>query len=122
VNNEANVFPLTGTREPSQWWSDLQVNVYGPYLQTYNYLRQYLDNSQEPTGTVIILSSNIPVFTIPGTSAYTISKVANFRQAEFLNVEYPKLRSFAFHPGMVPTQMKFETLHDLAIDPRKLFA
>lgn len=98
-------YPKTGTIDPAKWWEGVETNIRGPYLHVYNFLQQFLSEGKEPTGTVIFISSAAGGIIIPGGSAYGISKLANTRQAEFLHAEHDSVRSFAVHPGLVPTLM-----------------
>ncbi|KAF2118760.1 hypothetical protein BDV96DRAFT_629390 [Lophiotrema nucula] len=120
VFSEGNVYPVTGKMAPSQWWSDLDINIHGTYLQVYSFLQQYLSEGKEPTGTVIILSSGAAAFTFPGMSAYAISKLVGIRIAEHLNLEHPNVRSFAIHPGIVPTDMAPDMFAVQAVDPPEM--
>ncbi|ORY15411.1 hypothetical protein BCR34DRAFT_508423 [Clohesyomyces aquaticus] len=99
-------FPVTGKMDPSQWWSDMEINIRGPYIQIYNFLQQYLAEGKEPEGTIVVLSSAAAAMVGPGSSAYTISKLVGLRLAQNLHAEHPKVRTFAVHPGIVPTNMQ----------------
>ncbi|KAF2006227.1 NAD(P)-binding protein [Amniculicola lignicola CBS 123094] len=115
-----NGLPVTGLIEPSLWWSDLETNVRGPYLQIYHFLQQKLVQNQKPKGTVIILSSAAASFTMPGMSSYALSKLAGARQAEFLHVEHEGVRAFSLHPGIVPTTISPELFQKQAVDPPEM--
>jgi NAD(P)-dependent dehydrogenase (short-subunit alcohol dehydrogenase family) len=98
----------------------MEINILGPYLHIYHFLQQWIAKGEEPSGTVIVLSSGAAGFTIPGFSAYPISKYANLRQVEVLNVEYPQVRAFAVHPGLVQTQMQVEAFLKQTVDTPEL--
>ncbi|KAF2269063.1 NAD(P)-binding protein [Lojkania enalia] len=120
VSSEQNGYPTTGNISPSLWWSDMDVNVRGTYLHIYSFLQQFISIGKEPAGTVIIVSSGAAAMTSPGTSAYSISKLAGIRLAEFLHAEHPGVRSFAYHPGMVVTQMNSGVFAKQSVDPLEL--
>jgi len=111
-------FPIIGTMDPKRWWFDLEVNVRGPYLMIHHFIKQF--NGAEPTGTVIMLTSVAAGFLVPGVSAYSISKLVDFRLVEYLDVEQPGIRAFAVHPGFVPTAMELDAFAAYTIDSPEL--
>ncbi|KAF2865669.1 hypothetical protein BDV95DRAFT_612537 [Massariosphaeria phaeospora] len=118
-------FPVLGVMEPGRWWADFEVNVRGPYLHIYSFLQQFRtpnDGIQQPTGTVIVVTSGAGALTMPGMSAYSISKLADLRLSQFLHAEHPTLRTFALHPGMAPTDMAPPRFAALNLDPPELAA
>lgn len=118
---EGEDYPKTGVLDPSKWWGAMETNIRGPYLHVYNFLQQFLSVGKEPAGTVVFVSSFAAAITIPGASGYGMSKFVNARQAEYLHAEYPSVRAFSIHPGMVPTSMGLDpgTKH-MYIDPPEL--
>ncbi|KAF2787996.1 NAD(P)-binding protein [Melanomma pulvis-pyrius CBS 109.77] len=120
VFSEREGFPIAGSIDPAVWWSDMEINIRGPYLHIYNFLQQFLAVGKEPTGTVIILSSAAASFNAPGMSAYSISKLVVIRLTELLHIEHSGVRTFAFHPGLVPTDMSLDIFASQTIDPPEL--
>ncbi|KAF2016765.1 hypothetical protein BU24DRAFT_423122 [Aaosphaeria arxii CBS 175.79] len=112
--------PRVGDIDPERWFSVLSTNIFGPHLHTYNFLQQYLSEGKAPIGTVVLISSGAALFARPGGSAYSISKGVNARQAEALHIEYPGVRAFSVHPGMVDTDMAMAPVRHMAIDPPEL--
>jgi len=102
VNNagylEHNI-PLAQT-DPTEWWHTWEVNIKGTYLFTTYFLKNY-----RGTGTIINTSSIGSILTSPGFSAYQPGKTAINRITDFIHMEYPNVRAFAYHPGGVKTEL-----------------
>jgi NAD(P)-dependent dehydrogenase (short-subunit alcohol dehydrogenase family) len=102
VNNagylEHNI-PLAQT-DPTEWWHTWEVNIKGTYLFTAYFLKNY-----RGTGTIINTSSIGSILTSPGFSAYQPGKTAINRITDFIHMEYPNVRAFAYHPGGVKTEL-----------------
>ncbi|KAF2203381.1 NAD(P)-binding protein [Delitschia confertaspora ATCC 74209] len=104
-----------GDLPPNEWFRDFEVNVKGSYILAHYYLK--LGQS----GTLIILGTLGASFTVPGMSAYSGSKMALLKLAEYLDAEKPNLRVFTVHPGIVAATdtnrgMVVESLTPFAID------
>jgi NAD(P)-dependent dehydrogenase (short-subunit alcohol dehydrogenase family) len=84
-----------GDLEPSTWFHDFEVNVKGSYILVHYYLKAV------ESGTLIIIGTLGASFTAPGMSAYSGSKMALLKLAEYLDAEQPNLRVFTVHPGIV---------------------
>ena len=52
-------------------------------------------------GTIINIITVGASFVMPGISSYSISKLAEIKLAEYVDAEYPDLRVFSVHPGIV---------------------
>jgi NAD(P)-dependent dehydrogenase (short-subunit alcohol dehydrogenase family) len=76
--------------------------VKGEYLVLNYYIKSQGDS---PNGTFIVISSGISGAIAPGSSSYSISKLAQQRLIEYADVEYPTLRVFTLHPGIVQTDL-----------------
>jgi len=87
-------------KDPDLWWRQMEVNVRGTY-NTVHFTVPYLVKSQ---GYIVILSSMVAQHRFLGASAYSISKHALNRLAEFVILEYPEIKTFAFHPGAIATE------------------
>lgn len=83
-----------------EWWHTWEVNIKGLYLLTTSFLKKY-----GSMGTIINTSSMGSIGTSAGFSAYQSSKTAVNRITDFIHVECPNVRAFAFHPGGVKTEM-----------------
>jgi NADP-dependent 3-hydroxy acid dehydrogenase YdfG len=68
-----------GDLEPSAWFSDYEVNVKGSYTLAHYYLKAV------PAGTLIFMGTLGASFTFPGLSAYSGSKMALIKLAEYLD-------------------------------------
>ncbi|KAF2203256.1 NAD(P)-binding protein [Delitschia confertaspora ATCC 74209] len=104
-----------GDLPPNEWFKDFEVNVKGSYILAHYYLKAV------QSGTLIILGTLGSSFTIPGMSAYSGSKMALLKLAEYLDAEKPNLRVFTVHPGIVAATetnrgMVVESLTPFAID------
>ncbi|KAN0119209.1 NAD(P)-binding protein [Hyaloscypha variabilis] len=110
---------LIGETSPSAWWTGIDVNLKGAYIMNH-YFIQAQPNPKEPTGTIITVSSGRAGLTAPGGSAYNISKLAEQRLAEHLQLEYPTLRVFTTMPGISPTEMATEFWLQFAHDHEDL--
>jgi NAD(P)-dependent dehydrogenase (short-subunit alcohol dehydrogenase family) len=102
VNNAGYLEPNASLAETdtSEWWHTWEVNIKGTYLFTLHFLKNYRD-----AGTIINTSSIGSILTSPGFSAYQPGKTAINRITDFIHVEYPNVRVFAYHPGGVKTEL-----------------
>lgn len=85
----------------------------GEYLVLHNYIKS---QGETPTGTFIVVSSGISGAIAPGSSSYSISKLAQQRLIEYADAEYPTLRVFTLHPGIVPTDLTDPEFQVFALD------
>ena len=104
---------VVGDLKPDVWFKDYELNVKGSYILVHHYLRSFT------TGTVIFLSTLGASFTFPGMSAYSGSKLALIKLAEYLDAEKPDLRVFTVHPGIVAVT---ETNRGAVVDALTPFA
>lgn len=58
---------------------------------------------ENPVGTIINITSALTSMVEPGFSSYSIAKLAGMRLMEFLDAEYPLLRTFSLLPGILST-------------------
>lgn len=86
--------------DTSEWWNTWEVNVKGTYLITKHFLKNY-----RGTGTIINTSSIGSIITSPGLSSYQPGKTAINRITDFIQVEYPNVRAFTYHPGCVKIEL-----------------
>ncbi|KAJ5198268.1 short chain dehydrogenase-like protein [Penicillium cinerascens] len=104
-----------GEHSTDAWWNVLSTNLEGVYATAHHFIKTQ-PNPEQPVGTFIATNSGLAGLVAPGLSAYAISKLASQRLVEFLDTEYPTLRSFTLFPGIVKTPMlvgQFETYgHD----------
>jgi NAD(P)-dependent dehydrogenase (short-subunit alcohol dehydrogenase family) len=91
------------TADPSKWWSDFEVNVRGTMLVT-KYFLSFIGPDKKDAH-LIIMSSGAGLIVVPGSSAYSITKLADLQIAAYAAAENPNLKVLAFHPGIVMTDM-----------------
>ncbi|KAG4437489.1 hypothetical protein IFR05_007044 [Cadophora sp. M221] len=102
------------------WWKSIEINVKGLYSVTHHFINSQ-PNPNESTATVITVSSGRAGFTTANGSAYNISKLAEQRFNEHLQIaseatELPNLRTFTTIPGIVMTAMQQEAFFPFAKD------
>ncbi|KAK0110151.1 hypothetical protein ONS95_002803 [Cadophora gregata] len=98
-----------------KWWKTMEINLKGVYSMTHHFIN-YQPNPKESTATVINVCSGRAGFTTAAGSAYNISKLAQQRFTEHLQIELPNLRVFTTMPGIVPTAMQQEAFRPFAKD------
>jgi NAD(P)-dependent dehydrogenase (short-subunit alcohol dehydrogenase family) len=100
---------IVGSPLPLRTWEfadyeNQEVNLKGGYIMTHGFI-QAQSNPKAPVGTIITVASGRAGLTTAGGSAYNISKLAEQRLNEHLQVEYPTLRVFTTMPGISKTEM-----------------
>ncbi|KAI0269969.1 NAD-P-binding protein [Gloeopeniophorella convolvens] len=103
--------PFT-TKDPESWWRVLEVNVRGPY----NFIHFAVPELVKTKGRIIVTSSIAAQLRIPFSSQYAISKHAVGRLVEFVALEYPDVKVFALHPGIVDTELYVVSAAPIAAD------
>jgi len=120
--NNAGVFGSAdqpfATADPAAWWGDFEVNVRGTMLVT-KYFLSFI-GKDKTDAHLIYLSSGAGFVTIPGNSAYSITKLADLRIAAYAAAENPQLKVVAFHPGIVHTDMVNDFFRPFAKDTPEL--
>ncbi|KAI4942641.1 hypothetical protein J4E91_009810 [Alternaria rosae] len=96
-----------GDLEPNAWFNDYE------YILAHYYLKAV------ESGTLILLNTLGSSFTVPGMSAYSGSKMALLKLAEYLDAEKPNLRVFTVHPGIVAAT---ESKRGMVVDQLTPFA
>ena len=71
---------------------------------------------EDPVGTIVFITSGLSAIIVPGTSPYSISKLAGQRLMEYLDAEYPHLRTFSLSPGIIQTGMTSDMFKPFAKD------
>ena len=106
VNNAGYLedFKAVADSDPSEWWKSWEVNIKGTYLMSRAFLPLVLASDLK---TLLIITSMGGLATSWGASAYQVSKMAQMRLVEFLDVEYGEkgLLAMSVHPGGVPTEL-----------------
>ncbi|KAI9511992.1 NAD-P-binding protein [Russula earlei] len=112
VANAAMVRPVDkhfASKDPSTWWDVLEVNIRG----CYNYTHFAVPELVKTKGSIVILTSVGAQYRFRGMSDYGTSKHAINRFAEYVALEYPDIKVFPVHPGVVETELAAEASVDL---------
>ncbi|KAF2711925.1 NAD(P)-binding protein [Pleomassaria siparia CBS 279.74] len=98
VNAAGGMAPnaLIGDMEPAVWWEDFEVHVKGNYNLVHHFIK-----ATGAKGTFINLVSLAATLLIPGSSAYGCAKIAAIKFGQNVDLEYPNIRYFSVHPGIV---------------------
>ncbi|KAI0259161.1 NAD-P-binding protein, partial [Gloeopeniophorella convolvens] len=88
-------------KDANDWWNTMEINVRG----VYNYLRAGIPSILKSKGSIIVITTGMAQLRILGTSDYSVSKFTLGRLIEFAALEYPELRIFAIHPGLIATSL-----------------
>ncbi|RAO67400.1 uncharacterized protein BHQ10_003412 [Talaromyces amestolkiae] len=109
------------------YWETFHVNVKGTYLMMKTFLPLLVETARkEGTSVDVVNLTTIGAnITVPGSSAYGVSKLAISRLTEFVTMEYGQqgVNCFAVHPGGVPTTLaKGIALPEFLIDTPELAA
>ncbi|KAM0799895.1 hypothetical protein BDR22DRAFT_806664 [Usnea florida] len=87
---------LVGDAPLASWWADFETNVKGTFLTTQSFIRNFGGE-----GTIINLVSIGAALAVPGISSYASSKLAVIKITQAVALEYPNIRAFSLHPGIV---------------------
>ncbi|KIP06252.1 hypothetical protein PHLGIDRAFT_14001 [Phlebiopsis gigantea 11061_1 CR5-6] len=104
VANAGASTPMTarlGEKDPVGWWATFEVNVRG----VFNFVRAAIAHLERAHGYVLAMASGSAQLRFPHASDYGISKHALNRLVEYVVTEYPAVKAFAVHPGVVDTQL-----------------
>ncbi|KAI0266376.1 NAD-P-binding protein [Gloeopeniophorella convolvens] len=92
------------SKDPLTWWDVVEVNVRG----VYNYAHFSVPELLKTKGSIVIVTALGAQYRIPFASEYCTSKHAVDRFAEFITLEYPEIKVFPIHPGVIETQLNGE--------------
>ncbi|KAI0064178.1 NAD-P-binding protein [Artomyces pyxidatus] len=92
------------SKDPNGWWEVQEVNVRG----VYNYIHFAVPELLKTKGQIIVVGSGVAQLRIPTLSDYCLSKHSLGRLVEFVALEYPDIKIFNVHPGVVETQLNIE--------------
>jgi NAD(P)-dependent dehydrogenase (short-subunit alcohol dehydrogenase family) len=106
VNNAGanGVFGPLWESPPEQWWRDVTVNLYGPFLCCAAVLRSMIDRG---SGRIVNIVSGTAGRPFPYNSAYAASKAALVRLTDCLAAETAEhsVSVFALGPGTIRTDI-----------------
>ncbi|TFY75962.1 hypothetical protein EWM64_g8052 [Hericium alpestre] len=89
---------LLREQDPEEWWRIMEVNIRGVYNTAHQ-------------GHFFAMASTAGQMRLPRMSAYGLSKHAVIRLIEFIALEYPSLKTFAFPPGLIQTELFIKNPH-----------
>jgi NAD(P)-dependent dehydrogenase (short-subunit alcohol dehydrogenase family) len=102
VNNAGSnaTFGPTWEVDAEQWWSDISINLFGPFIASQLVLPTMIDRRQ---GRIVNIASGSGNRPSPNNSAYACSKLALIRLTDSLAAEIKEygLSVFALSPGAV---------------------
>ncbi|KAF2729324.1 NAD(P)-binding protein [Polyplosphaeria fusca] len=90
---------VPGQTEPSQWWLEYEISVKGYYNLAHHFIK-----ATGGKGTLINMTTVGVSLSAPGMSSYGPAKLAALKIAELLDLEFPNLRVFSIHPGIVEAE------------------
>ncbi|KAI0036333.1 NAD-P-binding protein [Vararia minispora EC-137] len=88
-------------KDPLRWWYTQEVNVRG----TFSFIHAALPELVKTKGQIIFTSSGMAHIRISGRSDYIISNHTANRLVELVSLEYPEVKTYAVHPGVVETPL-----------------
>lgn len=106
VNNAAlstSTAPLAEA-DPTRWWDDAAVNLFGPFLFMRYTLPQMIERQR---GCIVNVASNSAWLPFPNTSSYNSAKAGLVRCTETVaaEVEQHGITAFSITPGQVRTEL-----------------
>jgi len=119
VNNAgllSEVGPKIGDSSTEKFLADFNVNAIGPYLLARGLIK--FNPVDHPTTFITLTTGINEGFT--NMNGYLLSKLPAAKLMQLLDLEYPNLRTFAFIPGIVETDMLVESFRPLALDKAPL--
>lgn len=98
LNNPAEIV----SAQSDDWWMAMEINVRG----VFNAIRAFVPLAA-PEPTLLNITSGIAHLpsTLPGMSAYAISKLANAKLVEYIGYEVPDLHVVNIQPGVIESEM-----------------
>lgn len=94
---------MLADKDADEFWNTFEVNVKGVYNLWLMTCSAAIPHLQKTTGRIITVGSNAGQLRLPLCSDYCTSKFAIQRFIEFVAIEYPDIKSFVLHPGVIPT-------------------
>ncbi|KAI0315370.1 NAD-P-binding protein [Amylostereum chailletii] len=114
ICNAAVITPMThllADKDALAWWFTQEVNVRG----VFNFVHAAIPELLKTTGQIIIVSSSAAHVRIPNASDYHLSKHTVDRLAELVAIEYPTIKTYAVHPGVIETQLNKESVSPVTL-------
>ncbi|TFY80066.1 hypothetical protein EWM64_g3943 [Hericium alpestre] len=95
---------LLAEEDPDEWWGVMEVNIRG----VYNVAHTTLPHLVKTKGYFFATASLASQQRVPKFSSYQLSKHALNRLIELIALEYPDVKVFALHPGLVKTDLSLK--------------
>ncbi|CAG8982068.1 hypothetical protein HYALB_00008795 [Hymenoscyphus albidus] len=114
INNAGTLNAGTVAEEDvDEWWLDFETNIRGTFLISQGFLKLL---GKESKGTILNLSSALGLATVPGLSAYSLTKLVAHKMQAFIAVENPNVVAIGMHPGLIRTDIVTGDLMPFAFD------
>ncbi|KAI0034660.1 NAD-P-binding protein [Vararia minispora EC-137] len=100
VPNAGALTPITialHEKDPAVWWNTFEVNVRG----VFNFVHAAITHLVKTNGRILITGSIAAHVRYPNQADYNASKLTIDRFGEFVAAEYPAVKTFVIHPGVV---------------------
>ncbi|KAH7304843.1 hypothetical protein BKA65DRAFT_204865 [Rhexocercosporidium sp. MPI-PUGE-AT-0058] len=117
INNAGPAGPIGPAAQVP--WDGFTEVVNTHFLGSVLMARQFISSQptpEDPVGTIIYITSVMAGQIVPNFAAYAISKLAGQRFMEYLDTEYPRLRTFTLSPGITQTGMTNDIFRPFAKD------
>lgn len=95
-----------------------EVNTKGFMSMAQHFLR--LLPSSATNASIINITATLAFHVVPALSQYAISKLAAIQLVAYLAAENPNVQVVALHPGIVPSDMVWESAKHMALDTPEL--
>jgi len=86
-------------QDPAKWWYTQEVNVRG----VFNFIHASIPELVKTRGQIIASTSEVAHYRWPVINDLSISKHSVNRLIELFSLEYPDIKAYAVHPGIVLT-------------------
>ncbi|GFP55776.1 short chain dehydrogenase citE [Trichoderma asperellum] len=83
-------------------WEGFEINLKGSLLMVHEFLN-HVGTTKE--ATVINVSSAMGFIVMPGSTSYSLSKLALTQLSQFIVMENPNVRAVSIHPGTIMTDI-----------------
>ncbi|KAF2145313.1 uncharacterized protein K452DRAFT_294972 [Aplosporella prunicola CBS 121167] len=97
-----------GEANIAAWWQDYEINVKTTFLTAHYYVKYF-----EGKGTIVSVVSLAAFLSNPNSSSYSPAKLAQIKISELIGLEYPELRVFSVHLGIVEAENSRGTVIDM---------
>jgi NAD(P)-dependent dehydrogenase (short-subunit alcohol dehydrogenase family) len=96
----STIAPITDS-EDDDWWESFEINIKG----SFNAIRAFLPYAAPNAALLSVNTAMATLPSMPGFSAYAVSKIASAKLHECLQAEHPELRVVNVQPGVIKTYL-----------------